>query len=83
MYLRSEGAMTQSALALRMHVSQPSISDWLNGHKRPSDANRELLRRFCGIPTTFWNTDAEALTIYRGACVRAIRRQTTEQRESA
>jgi phage repressor protein C with HTH and peptisase S24 domain len=42
--------MTQAALARGVGVSQPTVSDWVNGKKTPARDNLERIQAMLGIP---------------------------------
>ncbi len=41
--------MTQATLATAIGVSQPTVSDWINGHMQPSVANLIVIARVTGL----------------------------------
>jgi transcriptional regulator with XRE-family HTH domain len=47
-YIRDSG-ISQSELARRLGVSQPTVSDWISGKKTPSGDKVLLLSREMGI----------------------------------
>ena len=56
---------TQTALAKRLGVAQPRISDWVSGACRPRDQPREMLLAVAGIPVDAWRTAEERSEIER------------------
>jgi transcriptional regulator with XRE-family HTH domain len=58
-WLDADPSRSQSWLARRLHVSQPSVTAWLNGDSRPEAHNREALALLTGIPAPAWMTDDE------------------------
>lgn len=48
-YLKDSG-ISQSELARRLGVSQPTVSDWISGKKRPSGDKVLALATEIGIP---------------------------------
>ena len=57
-YLDAE-SVSQSALAARLGVAQPSVSAWLAGITRPQAHYREAIERIAGVPARDWQTDDE------------------------
>lgn len=54
-FLEDNGIL-QSAAALAIGVSAPTMSDWLAGHKRPSDHMRTIIARWTNgaVPESAW-----------------------------
>ena len=44
-----DSEMTQAGLAIAVGVSQPTVSDWINGEMSPSLGNLVVLSRITGI----------------------------------
>ena len=51
--------LTQTQLANRLGVSQPSVSEWCAGRARPTATYRTALRVLLGIPESDWMTAQE------------------------
>lgn len=52
-------SMTQSELARRLGVSQPSVSEWVRMRSRPESHFRAAIERELGIPQADWMTAEE------------------------
>ena len=55
----SAGSLSQSSLAARLGIAQPSVSAWLAGTTRPQAHYREAIERIAGVPARDWQTDDE------------------------
>ena len=53
------GSLSQSSLAARLGIAQPSVSAWLAGTTRPQAHYREAIERIAGVPAKDWQTDDE------------------------
>lgn len=51
--LREQRKMQQKELAIDLHVSQPTISDWESGRKVPSARSTQLLADYFGVTVDY------------------------------
>lgn len=56
---------SQTTLAERLGVSQPSVSAWLRGDSRPEDHHRESIQLLTGVPRESWRKPAEQAAVER------------------
>ncbi len=65
----SDAGKTQSEFAAAMGVSQPTVSDWVNGEARPSIENLIVISRITGLPiddlVRDLGTQAAAVSLHR------------------
>jgi len=57
--LVERGEISQSTIARKLGVSQPSVSAWLLGRTRPESHYREAIERRFKIRASDWMTDSE------------------------
>jgi ribosome-binding protein aMBF1 (putative translation factor) len=69
-YLEREDALSQTQLAARLSIKQPSVSAWVAGDSRPESHLRVALEYIAGIPAEDWMTIAEADAIERAKASR-------------
>jgi len=69
--------MSQSELARRVGVKQPSVSEWVRMRARPESHYRKVIWHLFGIPEDDWLTDMErtAVDAAASAGTRSIQRQ--------
>lgn len=53
-WMENEG-FTQTTLADRLHVTQGTVSEWLNRKRAPTAAARTDIFRLCSIPSKNWD----------------------------
>jgi transcriptional regulator with XRE-family HTH domain len=53
------GNRTQSEIARRLKVKQPSVNAWVAGYAVPNALHRAGLEALTDIPATFWRTARE------------------------
>lgn len=64
-YFERPGSLSQTKLADRLGIKQPSVSAWVAGESRPESHLREALEFVVGIPARDWMTDPELDAIER------------------
>ncbi|MCC6557278.1 MAG: helix-turn-helix transcriptional regulator [Polyangiaceae bacterium] len=57
--LRLSAKLTQARLARKCGVTQPIISMWISGRRKPTYDNRKTLFEQCGIALDDWDRAAE------------------------
>lgn len=73
---------TQADVARFCGVSDPSVSDWMSGSKRPDDQNRDLVAEFTANEVTpaMWKTAGELAQLAEAAKRREGRSAAGESR---
>lgn len=62
-WLASDPKRSQTALAARLHVEQPLISQWLKGTARPGPKLRAAVEAICCIPQGDWLDASERVDV--------------------
>lgn len=59
------GPITQKQAATALHVSGPTINDWLQGKKRPRAEHRKAIAKWTrsAVPVASWLSDVERTVI--------------------
>jgi transcriptional regulator with XRE-family HTH domain len=63
-HLKRKG-LSQTYIADKLGITQPSVSAWLRGHSRPEPHLRDALAILTGIPGHYWATDEELGVVER------------------
>lgn len=56
----ADNGVSQSEIARRLGIRQPSVCAWLARRTRPDAERRELIEKLCAIPRGAWLTRREA-----------------------
>ena len=59
------GGWSQTALAVELGITQPSVSSWLTGRARPEAHLRAAISMIAGIPAGDWETAEERALVER------------------